>query len=125
LVITERYVTAIVNRYKDSPNVFAWEMMNEARCLGDLPSGPACVPGTELLTKWYKQQSDFIRSLYVSLPGYQTRNASKYSRESLTSDPFHLITTGGEGHFYWKNKNVGYWSDGVFTSDYNFNGQGP
>ncbi|KAF8204076.1 glycoside hydrolase [Pholiota molesta] len=85
----------------NSPNVFAWEMMNEARCLGDLPSGPACVPGTELLTKWYKQQSDFIRSL----------------------DPFHLITTGGEGHFYWKNKNVGYWSDGVFTSDYNFNGQ--
>lgn len=39
--------------------------MNEARCLGDLPAGPNCVPGTELLTKWYKQQSDFVRSLYI------------------------------------------------------------
>jgi len=97
----QRYVTTIVNRYKASPNIFAWEMMNEARCLGDLPAGPNCVPGTELITKWYKQQSDFIRSL----------------------DPFHMITTGGEGQFYKKNQNIGYWLDGVFVSDYNFNGQ--
>jgi mannan endo-1,4-beta-mannosidase len=97
----QRYVTTIVNRYKASPNIFAWEMMNEARCLGDLPSGPNCVPGTELITKWYKQQSDFIRSL----------------------DPFHMITTGGEGQFYKKNQNIGYWLNGVFVSDYNFNGQ--
>ncbi|KJA29159.1 glycoside hydrolase family 5 protein [Hypholoma sublateritium FD-334 SS-4] len=97
----QRYVTTIVNRYKNSPNVFAWEMMNEARCLGDLSAGPNCVPGTELLTKWYNETSNFIRSL----------------------DPFHMITTGGEGHFYWKNKNVGFWFDGVFNSDYNFNGQ--
>ncbi|KAF8973999.1 glycoside hydrolase superfamily [Flammula alnicola] len=97
----QRYVTTIVNRYKNSPNIFAWELENEARCLGDLPAGPACVPGTELLTHWYKQQSDFVRSL----------------------DPFHMITTGGEGHFFWKNKNVGYWFNGNFVSDYNFNGQ--
>ncbi|KAF9056245.1 glycoside hydrolase [Panaeolus papilionaceus] len=97
----QKYVTTIVNRYKDSPNIFAWELMNEARCLGDLPGGPNCVPGTELLNKWYKQQSDFVRKL----------------------DPYHLITTGGEGHFYWKNKNVGYWLNGQFVSDYNFNGQ--
>lgn len=61
----ERYVQAIVNRYKDSPNIFAWELMNEARCLGDLPGGPNCVPGTGLLNHWYKQQADFVRSLYV------------------------------------------------------------
>ncbi|KAH9482260.1 putative mannan endo-1,4-beta-mannosidase A [Psilocybe cubensis] len=61
--IWKRYVTTIVNRYKSSPNIFAWEMMNEARCLGDLPAGPNCAPGTELLTKWYKQQTDFVRSL--------------------------------------------------------------
>ncbi|TFK39729.1 glycoside hydrolase [Crucibulum laeve] len=96
----QRYVTTIVNRYKNSPNIFAWELMNEARCLGDLPSGPACVPGTELLTKWYKQQSDFIRTL----------------------DPHHLITTGGEGHFF-KKENIGFWFNGTFVSDYNFNGQ--
>jgi len=59
----ERYVTTIVNRYKNSANIFAWELMNEARCLGDLPSGPRCVPGSELVTHWYKQQSDFVRSL--------------------------------------------------------------
>ncbi|KAF8914370.1 glycoside hydrolase [Gymnopilus junonius] len=97
----QRYVTTIVNRYKSSPNIFAWEMMNEARCLGDLSAGPNCVPGTELLTKWYEAQSDFVRKL----------------------DPFHMITTGGEGHFYKKNQNIGYWLNGDFISDYNFNGQ--
>ena len=63
--LSERYVQAIVNRYKDSPTIFAWELMNEARCLGDLPGGPNCVPGTDLLNHWYKQQADFVRSLYV------------------------------------------------------------
>jgi len=35
-----------------------------------------------------------------------------------------MITTGGEGHFFKKNENIGFWVDGVFQSDYNFNGQG-
>ncbi|KAJ3568804.1 hypothetical protein NP233_g5482 [Leucocoprinus birnbaumii] len=90
----QRYVRTIVNRYKNSPNIFAWEMMNEARCLGDLPAGPECVPGSNTLHTWYEQQSNFVRSL----------------------DPFHMITTGGEGHFYWKG-------NGPFSSDYNYNGQ--
>ncbi|KAF8153884.1 glycoside hydrolase [Crassisporium funariophilum] len=90
----QRYVTTIVNRYKSSPNIFAWELMNEARCLGDLPSGPNCVPGTELLTKWYKQQSDFVRAL----------------------DSHHMITTGGEGHFFLKN-------NPALATDYNYDGQ--
>ncbi|KAF8990678.1 glycoside hydrolase superfamily [Cyathus striatus] len=98
----QRYVKTIVNRYKNSPNIFAWELMNEARCLGDLPAGPACVPGTELVSKWYKQQSDLLIA---------------------SSDPHHLITTGGEGHFFIKNKTVGFWFNGTFVSDYNFNGQ--
>ncbi|KAG6837383.1 hypothetical protein H0H93_010542 [Arthromyces matolae] len=89
----QRYVKTIVERYKNSPNIFAWELMNEARCLGDLPAGPNCVPGSNTLYNWYKEQSNFVRSL----------------------DPYHLITTGGEGHFYWKT--------GDLTSDYNFNGQ--
>ncbi|RDB28597.1 Mannan endo-1,4-beta-mannosidase C [Hypsizygus marmoreus] len=96
----KRYVKTIVNRYKASPNIFAWELMNEARCLGDLPGGPSCVPGSGTLHTWYKQQADFVRSL----------------------DPHHLITTGGEGHFFWK-KPVGFWFNGTFVSDYNFNGQ--
>jgi mannan endo-1,4-beta-mannosidase len=91
----QRYVRTIVERYKNSPNIFAWELMNEARCLSDTyPSGPNCVPGSETVTTWYKEQSDFVRSL----------------------DPFHMITTGGEGQFYWKN-------DPALASDYNFNGQ--
>ncbi|KAJ6503435.1 glycoside hydrolase [Mycena vitilis] len=89
----QRYVKTVVNRYKNSPAIFAWEMMNEARCLGDLPASPACFPGSGTLGKWYKEQSDFIRAL----------------------DPHHLITTGGEGHFFW--------TDPLFASDYNFNGQ--
>ncbi|KAF9069121.1 glycoside hydrolase [Rhodocollybia butyracea] len=91
----QRYVRTIVERYKDSPNVFAWELMNEARCGSDTyPSGPACVPGSETVLKWYKEQSDFVRSL----------------------DPFHMITTGGEGQFFWPG-------DTALASDFNFNGQ--
>ncbi|ESK89314.1 endo- -beta-mannosidase [Moniliophthora roreri MCA 2997] len=89
----QRYVKTIVERYKDSPTIFAWELMNEARCRGDIPGGPNCVPGSGTLTKWYKEQADFVRSL----------------------DPHHMITTGGEGHFYWK--------EAKWASDYNFNGQ--
>ena len=50
-----------------------------------------------------------------------------FARPSLvmhdSRDPNHLITTGGEGHFFW-NKTVGYWLDGQFVSDYNYDGDG-
>lgn len=60
----ESYVKTIVDRYKSSPSIFAWELMNEARCLSDtFQSGPACVPGSNTLHTWYSQQSDFVRSL--------------------------------------------------------------
>ncbi|KAL4242158.1 glycosyl hydrolase 5 (cellulase A) family protein [Abortiporus biennis] len=96
----QSYVQTIVNRYKSSPTIFAWELMNEARCLGDLPAGPNCVASKPTLTTWYRQQSDFVRSL----------------------DPHHMITTGGEGHFNW-TKPATYWFNGTLFSDYNFNGQ--
>ncbi|PSR72582.1 hypothetical protein PHLCEN_2v11575 [Hermanssonia centrifuga] len=97
----QSYVRTIVERYKNSPNIFAWELMNEARCAGDLlPSGPSCVAGSETLLKWYEQQSNFVRTL----------------------DPFHMITTGGEGHFFWQDPPE-YWFDGTLVSDFNFNGQ--
>ncbi|KAG5654095.1 hypothetical protein H0H81_007509 [Sphagnurus paluster] len=97
----QRYVKTIVNRYKNSSNIMAWELMNEARCLGDLPGSSQCAPGSGMLHTWYKEQSDFVRSL----------------------DPHHLITTGGEGHFYWPKNPVGFWYNGTFISDYNYNGQ--
>ncbi len=97
--MVESYVRTIVERYKTSPNIFAWELANEARCGSDtLASGPACVPGTETLLKWYRQQSDFVRSLYVKTFVRNHVNADLQCR-----DPFHLITTGGEGHFFWKD----------------------
>ncbi|RXW23472.1 hypothetical protein EST38_g2388 [Candolleomyces aberdarensis] len=100
-VCAEKYVKTIVNRYKHSPNIFAWELMNEARCRGDLQGGPNCVAGTDLISHWYKEQADFVREL----------------------DPHHLITTGGEGHFYKRDEDIGYWLNGQWISDYNYNGQ--
>ncbi|KAF6765968.1 glycoside hydrolase superfamily [Ephemerocybe angulata] len=97
----QKYVKTIVDRYKHSENIFAWELMNEARCRGDLQGGPGCVAGTDLISHWYKDQAAFVRKL----------------------DPHHLITTGGEGHFYKRNEDIGYWYNGQWVSDYNYNGQ--
>ena len=91
----------IVTRYKDSPTIFAWELMNEARCLSDtLPAGPSCVPGSNTLRTWYQEQSNYVRSLYVN-----RFNITHHDRliHTFDRDHNHLITTGGEGHFYWKN----------------------
>ncbi|KAJ8521415.1 hypothetical protein ONZ45_g1841 [Pleurotus djamor] len=96
----QRYVRTIVQRYRNSPNIFAWELMNEARCLGDLPAGPNCVPFSGTITKWYEEQANFVRRL----------------------DPNHLITTGGEGQFTWRNP-IKYWANGQLVTDYNFDGQ--
>ncbi|KAM5352965.1 hypothetical protein ACJ41O_005687 [Fusarium nematophilum] len=75
----KNYISAVVNRFKDSPAVFAWEIANEPRCGADgtrnLPRGPDCT--TTLLTSWIDEISTFIKSI----------------------DPNHLVTTGSEGHF--------------------------
>ncbi|RSL98933.1 Mannan endo-1,4-beta-mannosidase C [Fusarium oligoseptatum] len=75
----KNFVSAVVNRYKDSPAVFAWELANEPRCGADgsrnLPRGPDC--GPELLTSWMDEMSTYIKSL----------------------DSDHLVTTGSEGGF--------------------------
>ena len=94
LTASERYVRTIVNRYKDSPNVFAWELMNEARCLGDLRAGPNC-PAAGLLTRWYKQQSDFVRSLWVYIP---------ISENSIHS--FHLFQRPIPPHHDWWRRSL-------------------
>ncbi|KAJ4205359.1 hypothetical protein NW759_014586 [Fusarium solani] len=75
----KNYVSVVVNRYKDSPAVFAWELANEPRCGADgsrnLPRGPDC--GPKLLTSWIDEMSTFIKSI----------------------DADHLVTTGSEGGF--------------------------
>ncbi|KAJ4248382.1 hypothetical protein NW762_012715 [Fusarium torreyae] len=75
----KNYVSTVVNRYKDSPAVFAWELANEPRCGADgsrnLPRGPDC--GPELITSWIDEMSTYIKSI----------------------DKDHLVTTGSEGGF--------------------------
>lgn len=76
----KRYVREFVNRYKDSPTIFAWELCNEPRCGADpdrnLPRSPdGCDP--DVMSAWTEEMSDYIRSL----------------------DPWHMITWGGEGAF--------------------------
>ncbi|KAI9823197.1 MAG: hypothetical protein M1832_002641 [Thelocarpon impressellum] len=57
------YVRIIVERYRDSEAIFAWELTNEARCYGpgSNPSSGACKPST--VTSWARNMSDYIKSL--------------------------------------------------------------
>ncbi|KAF2834165.1 glycoside hydrolase family 5 protein [Patellaria atrata CBS 101060] len=48
------YIKTVVNRYINSPAVFAWELANEPRCKG-------CA--TSVLTKWASDTSAYIKSL--------------------------------------------------------------
>lgn len=70
---------AFVDRYRNSPTIFAWELANEPRCSADnirnLNASAEC--GPELLTAWTKEMSEYVKSI----------------------DPNHLVTWGGEGDF--------------------------
>lgn len=50
----KNYVSFIVNQYKNSPAIFAWELCNEPRCRG-------CP--TSVITNWALDVSAFIKSL--------------------------------------------------------------
>ncbi|CRK41257.1 hypothetical protein BN1708_016873, partial [Verticillium longisporum] len=93
----KRYVKAFVERYKDSPTIFAWELMNERRCGADgvrnLPRSPAgCNPA--VMSAWTDEMSTFVRSI----------------------DPYHLITWGGEGAFNRESDDWAY--NGADGSDF-------
>lgn len=71
------YVDAFVNRrntftnriYKEDPAIMVWELMNEARCPGDL-SG-------RTIAKWMNDMAAYVKSV----------------------DPNHLVATGEDGHY--------------------------
>jgi mannan endo-1,4-beta-mannosidase len=76
----KNYVRTIVNRYKNSPAIFAWELGNEPRCGADgtrnLPRSPnGC--NVQVVLSWVNEMSTFVKSI----------------------DPFHLVTSGDEGFF--------------------------
>lgn len=48
------YIKAVVDRFKNSPAVFAWELANEPRCNG-------CA--TSVLYDWIKSTSEYVKSL--------------------------------------------------------------
>ncbi|KDR68366.1 hypothetical protein GALMADRAFT_231330 [Galerina marginata CBS 339.88] len=73
----KKYISFFVNRYKTSPGIFAWELMNEPRCTGDDNRGASSACNTALITNWAKQISSYIKSL----------------------DSNHMVTMGDEGWF--------------------------
>ena len=75
----KKYVKTIVQRYKNSNAIMAWELANEPRCGADgvrnLPRSENCTPDT--ITAWIDELSTYVKSL----------------------DKDHLVTWGGEGGF--------------------------
>jgi mannan endo-1,4-beta-mannosidase len=78
----KEYVKVVVNRYKDSPAIFAWELANEPRCGADgtrnLPrsAGENCT--YVVMDKWMADMGKFIKNI----------------------DQHHMVTWGGEGEFH-------------------------
>jgi mannan endo-1,4-beta-mannosidase len=50
----QKYIAAVVSRYKTSTAIFAWELCNEPRCTG-------CA--TSVITQWVTTTSAYIKSL--------------------------------------------------------------
>jgi len=78
------YVKVIVERYKDSPAVFAWQLGNEPRCEGCGPEG------VDRLIEWAGEISRYIKEL----------------------DPGHMVSMGDEGWLTPREREAGYGDDG-------------
>jgi mannan endo-1,4-beta-mannosidase len=55
------YVAKIVDRYKDSKGIFAWEIANDARCVSSLPASKDC--DTLVVTDWHDEIARHIKSI--------------------------------------------------------------
>ena len=86
------YVSFFVNRYKDSPAIFAWELMNEPRCTGDDNRGASSSCDTGMITSWIKEMSAYIKAV----------------------DPNHMVTVGDEG---WFTPAQGYGTSSPYSGD--------
>ncbi len=70
-----RVNTRTGRQYKDEPAIFAWELANEPRCVGE--DGRPLPDGTDTLTGWVEEMSAYLKTI----------------------DPNHLVTVGDEGYF--------------------------
>ncbi|KDR77624.1 hypothetical protein GALMADRAFT_155465 [Galerina marginata CBS 339.88] len=73
----KKYINFFVSRYKNSPAIFAWELMNEPRCTGDDNRGASSACNNQLITNWVSTISSYIKSI----------------------DSNHMVTVGDEGWF--------------------------
>lgn len=73
----KKYVNFFVNRYKSSPAIFAWELMNEPRCTGDDNRGKSSACNAAMITSWIQTMSSYIKGI----------------------DSQHMVTVGDEGWF--------------------------
>ncbi|KAG5636732.1 hypothetical protein H0H81_007061 [Sphagnurus paluster] len=71
----KKYINFFVNRYKNSPAIFAWELMNEPRCTGDDGRGKSSACNSAMITNWIRDISSYIKSI----------------------DSNHMVTVGDEG----------------------------
>lgn len=98
--VYEQYIAAVVGRYKSSPEVFAWELMNEQQ--GDITSidGRRARPGftAAMMTKWIADRSKYIKSL----------------------DPWHLVSIGDSGYYNMPG-NARFPFDGKVQMDFDAN----
>lgn len=64
------WIKVLVERYRESPAIFCWQLANEPRCEG-------CDDDYNTILRWVNETSAYIKSL----------------------DPHHMVTTGEEGFF--------------------------
>ncbi len=96
------WAAALVNRkntingvmYRDDPTIFAWELANEPRCIGDAPFNAQGWTG-DTITQWADEMSAYVKSI----------------------DPNHMVAVGDEGFL----TSGGHWTykgqDGVQHED--------
>ncbi|KAG2052503.1 glycoside hydrolase, partial [Suillus hirtellus] len=91
LTAFQNYTKQIVLRYVNSPAVFSWELANDARCNGTLPTSPTCT--TQTITQWHAVMAAFIASIdsnhivSAGTSGFQCTDCPKLYPITPTASP--------------------------------------
>ena len=91
IALMKQYITDVVERYKDSPAIWAWEMGNEYSLAFDLPNATSHLPPT-----WTNlgcpATRDPVRDRFPSAVGIPALRA--FATEVRKHDPYRLIVSG-------------------------------